>query len=439
MALIHYSTTFELLDRHVEAYNSSTSILSSHIRQAMLLTTREIIKIYALSLLKAHQVQPLDVDNLPPLKTNNIQLSKKAKASPRTIQRHLKRLIEAKIILKKVWHGSNSGYDLFLNPKLLFITVNNPVNNAKKPPEATSSKPSRNQSFKKDVVPTCPHTDTSNNSYINNIVIAVDKSENRRTQRQNDADNTGYIFSGYTGKIAPKKNRRTEGQSDADNTGYTFSGYTGKITPKKNSGAGEIAREKRATDHTGAEKSSEDRARSASLSVYVHALWQYARNTIYKSYYLTESQEQSAKAQLQLWYEPVAEHKLAQVHRVYMTRLDMVEKYIRKAPEQRYVQLPDRYFDPKNTSGFTGTKIWYDKQRQRQLDQKKQRILYAEVRRFLSNEQKDTDKQQPRLALFRACETRLGKLKQPELLKAFHASVLNHNTYNFLHTKTVHT
>jgi hypothetical protein len=377
----------------------------------MLLTTREIIKIYALSLLKAHQVQPLDVDNLPPLKTNNIQLSKKAKASPRTIQRHLKRLIEAKIILKKVWHGSNSGYDLFLNPKLLFITVNNPVNNAKKHPEATSSKASRNQLFKKDVVPTCPHTDTSNNSYINNIVIAVDKSENRRTQRQNDADNTGY----------------------------TFSGYTGKITPKKNSGAGEIAREKRATDHTGAEKSSEDRARSASLSVYVHALWQYARNTIYKSYYLTESQELSAKAQLQLWYEPVAEHKLAQVHRVYMTRLDMVEKYIRKAPEQRYVQLPDRYFDPKNTSGFTGTKIWYDKQRQRQLDQKKQRILYAEVRRFLSNEQKDTDKQQPRLALFRACETRLGKLKQPELLKAFHASVLNHNTYNFLHTKTVHT
>ncbi len=411
MALIHYSTTFELLNQYVQTYNSSTSHLGSHIRQAMLLTTREIIKIYAVSLLKAHQVQSLDFENLPPLKTNNIQLSKKAKASSRTIQRHLKRLIEAKIILKKVWHGSNSGYDLFLNPKILFITVNNPVNNAKKQPEATLLKLTRNQLVKKDVVPTCPHTDTSNNSYINNIVIAVDKSKNRRTERQSDADRTGYIFSGYTGKIAPKKN----------------------------SGAEEIVREKRATDHTGAEKLPKDQARFASLSVFVHALWQYARNTIYKNYYLTERQEQTAKKLLQKWYEPVAEHKLAQVHRVYMARLELVAKYISKAPEQRYVQLPDRYFDPKNTSGFAGTKSWYQKQRQRRLEQQGQRILCLEVRRFLSNEQKDTDQQQPRLALFRACETRLVKLNQPELLKAFHASVLNHNRHNFSQTKTAYT
>ncbi|MBW4968757.1 winged helix-turn-helix transcriptional regulator, partial [Pseudoalteromonas sp. CR1] len=75
-------------------------------------TAKDIIKIYGLSLLKASNVTTLDLKNLPPLKTNNLQLAKMGNASPRTIQRHLKRLIDAGIIINKIWHGTNSGYDL---------------------------------------------------------------------------------------------------------------------------------------------------------------------------------------------------------------------------------------------------------------------------------------------------------------------------------------
>lgn len=121
MAIIQYSTAFNALEGYVNQHNASTKDLSSHIRQAMILTTQEIIKIYSISLLKANSIAAIDLQNLPPLKTNNVQLAKRAKASTRTIQRHLKRLIEANIITKKIWHGSNSGYELFINPNILLI------------------------------------------------------------------------------------------------------------------------------------------------------------------------------------------------------------------------------------------------------------------------------------------------------------------------------
>ncbi|WP_340156724.1 hypothetical protein, partial [uncultured Winogradskyella sp.] len=256
---------------------------------------------------------------------------------------------------------------------------------------------------------TCPHTDTSNNGYINNIIMGVHNLKTKASSLP--------LTSGYESRNA---------------TSNTFTGYTGKIDPKKNSDAGEIERIKQATDQTGTEISDVDQARSASLSLYVGSLWKLARNTIYKEHYLTQSQVKKAKELLFLWYNPVSDKKMAKVHQVYIDRIGLVQKYISKNPEKRYVQLPDKYFDPKNPSGFTGTRTWYYQQKKRELEVQMKLVLHAQTRRFLNNEKKETTKQKPRLALFRACENRLGKLGKPELVNAFHASVLNHSTHKFL-------
>lgn len=413
MAIIQYSTAFRSLDNYVLQHNANTKDLSSHIRQAMILTAREIIKIYSLSLLKANSIQAVDFQNLPPLITNNVQLSKRARASTRTVQRHLKRLIEANVITKKIWHGSNSGYELFINPNILLIGGVKAVNSSKKehPPQKTQT--TKNQFFKNNRTTTCPHTDTSNNGYINNIIIGVHNLKSKASSLP--------LTSGYESRNA---------------TSNTFTGYTGKIDPKKNSDAGEIERIKRATDQTGAEISDVDQARSASLSPYVGSLWKLARNTIYKEHYLTQSQVKKAKELLFLWYNPVSDQKMAEVHQVYIDRIGLVQKYISKDPEKRYVQLPDKYFDPKNSSGFTGTRTWYYQQKKREFEIQMKLILHAQTRRFLNNEKKETAKQKPRLELFRSCETRLGKLGKPELVNAFHASVLNHSTHKFLQFNT---
>tara|TARA_R110002033_G_scaffold2623_5_gene17532 strand:- start:941 stop:2080 length:1140 start_codon:yes stop_codon:yes gene_type:complete len=375
----------------------------------MILTAREIIKIYSLSLLKANSIQAVDFQNLPPLITNNVQLSKRARASTRTVQRHLKRLIEANVITKKIWHGSNSGYELFINPSILLIGGVKAVNSSKKEQPSQKTQTTNNQFFKNNRTTTCPHTDTSNNGYINNIIIGVDKLKTKASSLP--------LTNGYESRNA---------------TSNTFTGYTGKIDPKKNSDAGEIERIKQATDQTGTEISDVDQARSASLSLYVGSLWKLARNTIYKEHYLTQSQVKKAKELLFLWYNPVSDKKMAKVHQVYIDRIGLVQKYISKNPEKRYVQLPDKYFDPKNPSGFTGTRTWYYQQKKRELEVQMKLVLHAQTRRFLNNEKKETTKQKPRLALFRACENRLGKLGKPELVNAFHASVLNHSTHKFL-------
>ena len=413
MAIIQYSTAFNALEGYVNQHNASTKDLSSHIRQAMILTTQEIIKIYSISLLKANSIAAIDLQNLPPLKTNNVQLAKRAKASTRTIQRHLKRLIEANIITKKIWHGSNSGYELFINPNILLIGGVKAVNKAKNELQTEKSKTTDNQFFKNSKTTTCPHTDTSNNGYINNIIIGVDKLKTKASSLP--------LTNGYESRNA---------------TSNTFTGYTGKIDPKKNNDAGEIERKSRATDQTGAEISSVDQARSASLSFYVKSFWKLARNTIYKDHYLTQSQEKTALKLLYLWYEPVSDKQLQNVHEVYVSRLAIVQKYIARDPTKRYVQLPDKYFDPQNPSGFTGTRIWYQKQKKREYEVRLKLILQAQIRRFLNNEKKETAKQKPRLELFRSCETRISKLGQPELLNTFHASVLNHSTHKYLQLNT---
>ena len=210
MAIIQYSTAFNALDSFVQAHNSNQKDLSSHIRQAMILTAREIIKIYSLSLLKANSIKAVDFQNLPPLKTNNVQLAKRAKASTRTIQRHLKRLIEANVITKKIWHGSNFGYELFINPNILLIAGVKAVDKPKNDLKTEKSKHTDNQFFKKDRAPTCPHTDTSNNGYINNIIIGVNKlktdaSSLPLTSGYESRNATGNTLTGYTGKTAPKK------------------------------------------------------------------------------------------------------------------------------------------------------------------------------------------------------------------------------------------
>ncbi|GAK75676.1 hypothetical protein JCM19296_1268 [Nonlabens ulvanivorans] len=360
MAIIQYSTAFNALEGYVNQHNASTKDLSSHIRQAMILTTQEIIKIYSISLLKANSIAAIDLQNLPPLKTNNVQLAKRAKASTRTIQRHLKRLIEANIITKKIWHGSNSGYELFINPNILLIGGVKAVNKPENELQTEKSKTTDNQFFKNSKTTTCPHTDTSNNGYINNIIIGVDKLKTKASSLP--------LTKGYESRNA---------------TSNTFTGYTGKIDPKKNNDAGgEIERKSRATDQTGAEISGVDQARSASLSFYVKSFWKLARNTIYKDHYLTQSQEKTALKLLHLWYEPVSDKQLQNVHEVYVSRLGIVQKYIAKDPTKRYVQLPDKYFDPKNPSGFTGTRIWYQKQKKREYEVRLKLILQAQIRRF---------------------------------------------------------
>lgn len=417
MSVINYTRAFNALDIYVKQHNSNTEELSCRIRQATASTARDIVKIYALSLLKANNIERINPEKLPPLKTNNVQLAKMANASTRTVQRHIKRLQDANVIIQKTWHGTNSGYDLWVNPKILLVSGQEPVENLQNRPKREKLEPVEKQLFKKELSPTCPHTDSSNNGYINNLIIGVDKLKSVK----------GEMTSLPLGNHSRSRNA----------TGNTLTGYTERISAKKNDGAEGIVREKRDTDQTGGENLPPmDVARSASLNVLVNALWTLAQNTIYQNTLLSGKQEEIGKKLLYQWYVPVPDKQLEKVHRVYVERIGLVKKFLDKDPENRYVQLPYKYFDPQNPSGFAGTKAWWNKHKKRREEIRLKLILQAQVRKFLSNEKKDTAKQKPRLKVFRECETRIGKLNRPELLKEFHASILQPSTQGFIYLNT---
>ncbi|WP_053002649.1 hypothetical protein [Kordia jejudonensis] len=76
MSIIHFSTVFKALDVFVDKHNAFSDNLSSRLRQPVIATAREIIRIYGASLFKASKETCFDTTSIPPLKTNNVQLAK---------------------------------------------------------------------------------------------------------------------------------------------------------------------------------------------------------------------------------------------------------------------------------------------------------------------------------------------------------------------------
>lgn len=425
MIVINYSTSFNALDHYIKTYNESKDTLSEQVRQGAAATAKDIIRIYGLFLVKANGVAEVDPNNLPPIRTNNVQLAKMANASPRTIQRHIKRLQEADIITDKIWHGTNSSYELFINPKILLARCRKTLREVKISLDNALKQSLENDTVNKKHTTTCPHTDSCNNSYINNNLLkGVD---NLKSQKQIEAsgNDTGY----NTGNSSKRSSLPLTDENDVTSydTGNKGTGYTGEKVAKKIEDAGEKVRIKRAKNRMFGEVKSPDTdsARSASLNLYVTLLWSLAKNVLYSGVYLTERQEEIGKKLIYHWYEPVSTKSLSNVHQIYVERIGLVRKFIQKDPEKRFVQLPFKYFDPDNPNGFAGTKKWWQKHEQRKLEVQAKLILHAQIRRFINNEKKEPNKQKPPLQLYRECETRVGKLGDPVLLEQFHAAILN--------------
>lgn len=413
MLVINYSISYKALDRFVEYHNDSHEALSDKIKASVLLTAKEIIRIYGAFLIKANSIMELTAENLPALKTNNSQLAGLVKVSPRTIQRHIIKLQEAGIITGKEFCGSNSGYELLINPKILLARCRKDLLEAEKELQEAKQKDLENQSIKNEGTTNCPHTYTRNNSYNkNNLLIGVDNSigsspDQRRTSNQRNRSSLSL----------------TEILSKAGYpTGNIFTGNTGEKVAKISKDTGGKVR-KRANNEQNW-KQQDGSARSTSLNFYAESLWKLAKNLLYRDVFLTEFQENQAKEMLVKWYEPVSDKFLSNVHQNYCERVYLVRDFVAKDPEKRFVQLPYRYFDTNNPSGFTGTKKWLQKHLERKEEVRKKLILHAQIKKYLNNEKRTDSNRKSSLQVYRECETRIGKLGDQSLLQLFHAAVL---------------
>ncbi|MBI3519522.1 MAG: hypothetical protein HY062_09230 [Bacteroidetes bacterium] len=412
MIVIHYPTAYKALDCFIDAFNEAAKKSTDKLRTGTVMTAKELIRIYGISLLKTNGYQEINENNLPTLQTNNRQLAKLVKCSSRTIQRHIAKLQLAGIVTSKVFHGSNSNFEVLINPKILLVRKQQPVHNLKKQFQEEIQQSSQNplkSTFSELQKTNCPDTYTGN-IYIkeNNIIIEVDNSVNNKA-----GDLTGNR-TGDTGEIA-----------------QVFSDKQKKNEEKNMQKTGEIALR---ADKLDDRNVLSDPARNNSLILYTNLLWLMARNLLYKEADLTEHQIEIAKDLIRKLYEPASTSNLPNVHQQYVERISLVSKYLKKDPVKRYVPLPYKYFDIHNPHGFVGTKKWYQADQLRKREVEKELALKRTIRKYQNNEKKDVSKKKPALQLFRECENTIGKFNDASLTQRFHAAVLEHETYRQLRT-----
>lgn len=424
MIIIHYPTAYKALDCFIDTYNENAENKKDKLRTGAVMTAKELIRIYGISLLKANGYQEITEANLPTLQTNNKQLAKLVKCSSRTIQRHIIKLKIAGIVTSKIFHGSNSNFEVLINPKILLVKQKLNVDKVKKEFQDALMLSKQNEaksSFSKIQKTNCPDTYCSNTrNYINNIVIAVDNSESpgnnfKRSSLPLTFENDKGYGTGYTNR-------------DTGEIAQVVSEKQEKIE-KNIQDAGEIASR---VDTFGNRNVPPDPARDNSLTLFVSLLWMMARNLLYKNADLTDRQVIIAKQLIKKLYDPVSTENLSNVHQHYVERISLVAKYIKKDPLKRYVPLPYLYFDTNNPNGFVGTKKWHQADQLRKREVERELTLSRLIRKFHNNEKKDGELKKPPLQLFRECENTIGKFKDPLLTQRFHAAVLQHETYRLL-------
>ncbi len=406
MLIIQYPRVYKALDNFVDNYNEYQESCGK-IKSSVLLTAKEIIRVYGASLLKTTSLSEIakNREKIPPLRTNNVQLAKLTKSSSRTIQRHLKRLEEAGIITGKSFKGTNGGYELLVNPDILLISPKKTVDSQKSVIDFAKKDEAENQLFKKVNTTKCPHTYPSNNRYFNNTIIDVDRNTDPslESEKLEDINNqTGNVTGNITGNAKGKTGEKIE---DAK-------GKAGEWVEKTNQ--------------------KEDSARSASLATYVSLLWNLAQNTLYREVPLTDNQVKVGKDLLYKWYEPVADKHLAKIHQQYCERIEIVRKYVEKSPKTRFVPFPYQFFDPENATGFTATKVWRKEQQKKKVVTRKKLILKAQIRKYTNNLLKPAHLQRSSLEVFREAELRISKLKDRELLEQFYRMVITPEGYTKL-------
>ncbi len=409
MIVIHYPTAFKALDQFIGRYNLDAVKHSDKIRAGAILTARELLRIYGISLLKASSLPGFDQSRLPSLQTNNQQLASLVKCSSRSVQRYIKKLIAAGIITAKKFRGTNANYELWIKSEILSVGQRKGVENSKsevKMPLAQAKKMQSESVVYPQKMPSCP--DTYSGNFKNNLIIGVETVDNSK--------NSGNIFWKHTENCFKNFFFGNE-KSSAAAAPHSPGDETRKIASRvdQSNGTGPAAYDPTCDNFH---------------RMYVQLFWMMARNLLYKDTDLTESQVQIAQRLIGNLYAPVKKEHIDKIHKIYIERLSLVSKYLAKDPERRFVPLPYIYFDTKNQKGFVGTKYWYEKHQARKKAVMLELALSAAIRKFTKNEKREILKRKPQLRVFRECENTLGKLGDPSLLTRFHAAVLEHQGFS---------
>lgn len=333
---------------------------------------------------------------LPTLRTSNGALAKEMGVSSRTIINLRDRLAQAGIIADAVWHGTNSSYELFLNPMIMHLQTRQDYSN-------------QNHRFFSTLLQTFRHIETGN------LLLDTNKPVNKSgadfatgTENQSVAPTPAVENAPEPWKKAkkPVEKPATDAAQDTQKAAATNTPDTRKTGYKT---AENPTNDASTADQTGNPGSA---APAASLPQSIEAatahlsaanrneveriarsVWAYAHKELYSDKWLSNSVTYEAEVALAeyvaWWVKPAA---YAKAKLILYRRIDMVRDWLdrdparkevqlgelEEQPASRWIPLPNRYFDMRNNNGFLRTQEWYNnKQRKTAAAKRKEALTKA--------------------------------------------------------------
>lgn len=423
----------------VENYNNSLPPTASGrrplgkmLRQQHVHLIEHLVELYYLEIKKAryHGQAPELGDTLPSFRTNNAQLAYRLNCSERTIRGLRKRLKAAGVIEAEHWHGTNSSYEIWLNPDLLHMTTPetdhlNIASQFARPacsrPEFLQKKPAGLLSAQ---MKTLPHT-------VSSKPLLVTTSLNKLSGADSQPAVENQAVTPPDGVEKPQKAGENAGKpvdnQQMSNDGLHKTGYrTGMRNSGNNAPPVAAAPPQKAPETLAEVLAGLPERQALNLDRITQTLYRTAVTTLYRDWWIADAEAERTRARLAeyLRYAPVEKWKAGATE--VMERMALVRKWIERNHGDGYrMNLPSRYFDVRNETkaAFVRTKKWFKDHKAAQREIHNRVLLTKAVREYLASLEPGADVGPAET--YRRISQRLNK-RDRSLLELFHQQIDQH-------------
>lgn len=344
-------------------------------------------------------------------KCNNVALATMMQYNKSTGYRHVTKLLQAGVIQHKVWHGSNSSYEIHFNTDLL-VAETSPIYTDWLTRSAQalnkhvafdtilkikSIRPSFS-SFPTGLIPSslienCHHTETVKILQEQNINITVETVDKMLLED---------VFLQEQGSC------ETIEQLENPQISHFTEPATNDLTP---GGA--------------AQKNTVEKPLISSKTVEKHAmvLYQMAINLLWENKHYEPEEHETAQRYIEYFLSGGSKNvTIDQIyHRKsnFITRILLVRNYLNRNIGT-YVVNPALYFNPNYAHGFSKTKSWLEAVR---LNQKKNKEYHSHIKILIDSWKEYTNN--PTLEVYTKQKQRIGKLKNTQLMNVYNRGILS--------------
>lgn len=327
-------------------------------------------------LLKMEALSPLVVP------TNRKRLSEFTKRSEATIYRLTERLIEARIILEKVNHGTQRDYELFLNPEMI------PVSDHKNEdfnPLLFIFKNSIDITIQRTLRSICTPCSSNLNIFNKKIItenILEHEVVSAAPMTNNEQSGTSYKNTGDPqGSFEDLLALNIAKINTSDNKGLVVNAFGVAISPQSTAKINTL-------DEYGQKIESLRRREEERTRRYAIMLVEFVISVLFSGRSIYKSERDKAYRFGEFYFQKFnSEVDCERAMEQYRERVRLVQRYLESNKAFSFANIwPARYMDPENyTSGFIMTQKWLKKHRDyldlqfktRKLKTEQQMLSYA--------------------------------------------------------------